>query len=159
MTEQQTIEQGEFETLMSKKISHLLNLYSMVDELDETNSDDLQKKLTIFGNIYEIIGDLEAFAVGKSKLNYAYRKEVNATAYLNKTKSKDGLRNLTSKERESVAELATRKYRKLEAEYEHESRKWQNRRDSVLEQINIMKRKQDGIGNTWDKANYINGFA
>jgi hypothetical protein len=159
MAEQQDVQQSEFETLMGKKIGHLLELYKMTDELDESNSDDLQKKLTVYGNIYEIIGDLEAFAVGKSKLNYAYRKEVNATAYLNKTKSKDGLRTLTSKERESVAELATRQYRKLEAEYEHESRKWQNRRDSVLEQINIMKRKQDGIGNTWDKANYINGLA
>jgi len=149
--------QSEFERLMGHKLQRIAELYKMTDQLDEKNSVDLQEKLTIYGDIFEIFGDLEAFAVGKAKLNYAHRKEVNANTYLTKTKNKDGTRTLTSKERESVAELSTRHYRRLEAEYEHEAKKWQNRRESILEQINIMKRKQDAIGNLWEKANYING--
>lgn len=147
---------SEFNKEMESRLIELSNLYQMADPLSDDDLMELQQKLVLYGRIYEIIGDLEAFAAGKSKMNYAYRKEVAAQTYLSKTQDKSGKR-LTSTERDAVAELASKKYRRLEAEYEYESKRWSNRREAVLEQINILKRKHDGICNMWNRANSLNG--
>lgn len=156
MSEPKEQARTEFNREMESRLLELSNLYQMADPLSDDDLLELQNKLVLYGRIYEIIGDLEAFAAGKSKMNYAYRKEVAAQTYMSKKQDRTGKR-FTSTERDMIAELASKKYRRLEAEYEYESRRWANRREAVLEQINIMKRKHDGICNMWNRANSLNG--
>lgn len=139
-------------------------LYVQANACQEDDPLQLQEKLTLFGQIYEIAGDFEAEATGLWKLHYAYRQETHASAYMSRTKSRptdpnETPRTLTGKERDAIAERATFTYRRLEAEYERLSLKWANRKKAILEQINIMKRKQDGQLALWGKANYINGYS
>lgn len=152
----------EFETIEAEKIGLLSELYSEAEQRDDNDPLELQEKLTLYGQVHEIMGDLEAFAVGQEKLNYAYRHEVYAQTYMHRRHKFDvnnekTTEKLTSKEREMTAELAVKGYRRAEAIYLQNGKKWRNRRDSVLEQINIMKRRQDLFSDQWNKANFING--
>jgi hypothetical protein len=158
--EPQGPQRTQFEVLMEDTLAHLTMLYDTVRDHDEEQPIELMEKLTVYGQIFQVIGDLQAFAIGQAELNYAYRKEVNASAYMSKKKPKEETaKAYTSKEREMVAEYSTLKFRRLEAQYRGEAKKWENRREAVLEQINIMKRKQDGNQILWDRANSTNGYA
>jgi hypothetical protein len=149
-----------YEQNEAAQIKRLMELYKMSEEKLEDDPLELQEKMTLFGEIYEIMGDLEALAVGQKELAYAYRQEVNAHKFLHAAKVKQGetVKKPTGDERKAYAELAVRPYRRNEARFAEESKKWKNRRDSVLEQINIMKRRQDLFVDQWEKANYINGY-
>jgi hypothetical protein len=157
------VEQPEvvhYEKIEANEIKRMAELYRLADERKDSDPLELQEKLTLYGQIHEIMGDLEAYAVGQEKLAYAYRQEVAAHSFMHKKKVmvEGTMTKLTGEERRAVAELAVRKYRRNEARFAEESKKWKNRRDSVLEQINIMKRRQDLFTDQWGKANYINGY-
>ena len=147
----------DFDRVQAETLGLLAKLYAESNQRDDTIMLDLQEKMTFYGQIYEIMGDLEAFAVGQREMNYAYRKEINAKTFISKVENKG--KKLTAKEREAVAELATKPYRVAEARYAEEAAKWRNRRDAVQEQINIMKRRQDGFYNQWNQANLVNGYS
>lgn len=150
-----------YEKQENEQIARLSKLYGMANERTEDDPLDLQEKLTLYGEIFEIMGDLEALAVGQKELAYAYRQETNAQKYLHTANAKigDTVKKLTGDERKAVAELAVRDFRRNEARFAEASKKWKNRRDSVLEQINIMKRRQDLFGDQFNKANFINGYS
>ncbi len=144
----------DFET---EKLMELTALYAETDNKLESDLMQLQEKMTLYGNIFEIMGDLEAEATGMEKLAYAYRHEATANTFM-KRKADDQGNKLTGEERKAVAEIAVRSFRRKEAKYAGASKKWRNRRESVLEQINIMKRRQDLFTDEWNKANFINGY-
>jgi hypothetical protein len=154
-------EVAKYELIESNKIKELSELYEMAGKRLDDDPLDLQEKLTLYGQIHEIMGDLEAYAVGQEKLAYALRQETNAQTYMHKkhVKIEGTLVKLTAEERKMTAELAVRKYRRNEARFAQDSKKWKNRRDSVLEQINIMKRRQDLFTDQWGKANSLNGYS
>lgn len=139
----------------------ITELYREANEKLEDDPLELQEKMTIYGNIFELMGDLEAAATGQKELAYAYRQEMNAKKFFYTVNMKQGetTKKLTADERKAIAELSVRQYRRNEARFAEESKKWKNRRDSVLEQINIMKRRQDLFTDQWGKANYINGYS
>lgn len=166
MVEVAKVQQPEviaFEETEAKALRELSELYAMAGERLDTDPLELQEKLTLFGQIHEIMGDLEAVAVGQEKLAYAYRQEVAARKFMSSRQmdlDKDGkLTKLTGDERRAVSELTVMRYRRNEARFAQESKKWRNRRDSVLEQINIMKRRQDLFTDQWNKANFTNGYS
>lgn len=150
-----------YERQENEQIARLSELYKMANDKLEDDPLELQEKLTLYGDIFEIMGDLEALAVGQKELAYAYRQETNAQKYLHTVNMKlgDTVKKLTGDERKAVAELAVRDFRRNEARFAEASKKWKNRRDSVLEQINIMKRRQDLFADQFSKANYINGYS
>lgn len=156
-------QQDEFKRSFAQEFALLAELYHEANQKREDDPLELQEKLTLYGQIYETMGELEAVATGQAKLAYAQRHEVSARTYMHRryrqdVNKKDTTEKLSAKERDSVAELACTPYRRKEAKYAEESKRWQNRRESVLEQINIMKRRQDLFSDTWDKANFINGY-
>lgn len=159
--EQKRPEVIHYEQQEGEALRRLTELYEMAaDKLDDDPL-ELQEKMTLYGDIFEIMGDLEAYAVGQKELAYAYRQEMKAKKFLHTLNMKigDTAKKLTADERNAVAELASRPYRRNEARFAEESKKWKNRRDSVLEQINIMKRRQDLFADQWGKANFINGYS
>lgn len=166
MTEQAQMENTEevvlYEKIETDELKRLAELYMMTKEHDDSDPLDLQEKMTVYGQIFEIMGDMEAAALGQEKLAYAIRHEVAAQKYLHskhvRKEGESSLTKLTGDERKAVAEMAVKKYRRNEARFAQESKKWRNRREAVLEQINIMKRRQDLFGDQWDKANFINGY-
>ncbi len=146
-----------YDIFEGEKLRALTAFYAEADEREETNPLQLQEKMTIYGNILEIMGDLEAEATGMEKLAYAYRQEMNANRFLNSRTDNQG-NKLTGDERKAVAEIAVKSFRRKEAKFAGASKKWRNRKESVLEQINIMKRRQDLFTDEWNKANFINGY-
>ena len=156
--EETTDLKATYDAIEKQGFDNLAALYAMANERSEDDPLELQEKMTLYGNIMEIMGDLEAAAVGMEKLAYAYRQEKKADAFLRNKKSEKGGK-LSSDERKAIAELAVKGLRRQEAHFAEASKKWRNRKDSVLEQINIMKRKQDLHGDNWNKANYINGYS
>lgn len=166
MAELPKVEQPEviaYEEHETKTLRQLSELYAMTNERQDNDPLELQEKLTLYGHIHEIMGDLEALAVGQEKLAYAYRQEMAARKFMSSKQldlDKSGKpTKLTGDERRAVSELAVVRYRRNEARFAQESKKWKNRRDSVLEQINIMKRRQDLFTDQWNKANFTNGYS
>ncbi|QFG05738.1 hypothetical protein 035JT001_71 [Bacillus phage 035JT001] len=154
-------EVAHYDKKQSQELARLAELYSEADKRDDNDPLMLQEKMTFYGMIYEIMGDMEALATGQEKLAYAYRQEVSARKFIHTKQIEENgtMRKLTGEERKAVAELAVRKYRRNEARFAEESKKWKNRRESVLEQINIMKRRQDLFADQWNKANALNGYS
>ncbi|QFG05382.1 hypothetical protein 031MP004_72 [Bacillus phage 031MP004] len=154
-------EVAHYDKIQSEELSKLAGLYAEAEKRDDNDPLMLQEKMTFYGMIYEIMGDMEALATGQEKLAYAYRQEVSARKFIHTKQIEENgsMRKLTGEERKAVAELAVRKYRRNEARFAEESKKWKNRRESVLEQINIMKRRQDLFADQWNKANALNGYS
>jgi hypothetical protein len=119
------------------KIDRLRELYAKTNGLDEDYPKDLLDKLSIYGQILSIIGDLHADSTKDWKLAEAQRRDSIANFY-----SKfEG----TVKDKEMEAEAKSKNERQKEAEYEGESLKWKNRYNSTVEQIQIMKKKYDHL--------------
>lgn len=120
------------------KLQRLSELHKKAAGLNEDLPPDLLNKLTIFGEIYEIMGGLHAEAVGDWRLKEALRRETIATVY---SLDPEG----TVKDREMKAEFAAKDARKEEAAAEKEATRWKNARDSYLEKINILKKRYDHL--------------
>lgn len=131
-------------------------LWGMSQRLNEDNPDHLQMKLTLYGQLYEFTGKFLAGARSDARLAKLDRQEEEAKIFLGSKNKKDGGK-YTEKEREKKAFLAARLLYKREIEYDNEADRWDNARDSILEQINIMKRKQDVLNNLFGRGNSLNG--
>jgi hypothetical protein len=129
-------------------------LWGQTQRLNEDNPDHLVQKLTLYGQLYEWTGKFLASARSDARLAKLERQEQEARVFLKTPKGKDGY---TEKEREKKAFLAAKLLIKREIEYENEADRWANARDSILEQINIMKRKQDVQINIFQRGNSLNG--
>lgn len=140
-----------------KDYEYFKQIYGMTERLNERNPDQLQQKLTLYGTLYELTGKFEAEAYGEAELYDFQVKNLWDEIYLQtKTDRKTGDK-LTAKEREAIAELGCKELRQKRYEAKSEMKRWEMARESILEQINIMKRKQDSFNVQWEKANYING--
>ena len=119
------------------KIDRLKELYAKTNGLDEDYPKDLLDKLSIYGQILSIIGDLHAECTKDWKLAEAERRDTIANFY----SQFEG----TIKDKEMEAEAKSKAQRQKEAELEGESIKWKNRYNSTLEQIQIMKKRYDHL--------------
>ncbi|MED5050626.1 hypothetical protein P9850_01915 [Anoxybacillus rupiensis] len=127
------------------KLDKLTELYKKAASLNEELPAQLIEKMSLYGQIYELLGFLHAEAEGDYGLKEAERKEVIATVFCLDPEK-------TVKEREMKAELASVPKRKEEAEARKEAIRWKNARESVLEQINIMKKKYEHLVNVLQKG-------
>jgi len=127
------------------KVEKLTELYKKAASLNEELPAQLIEKMGLYGQIYELLGSLHAEAEGEYGLKEAERKEVIATVFCLDPEK-------TVKEREMKAELASIPKRKEEAEARKEAIRWKNARESVLEQINIMKKKYEHLCNVLQKG-------
>jgi len=127
------------------KTQRLSELYKKAASLNEELPMELMQKLSVYGQIYETLGAIHADAEGDYCMKEAERKEIIATVFCLDPEK-------TVKEREMKVELAAAEKRKEEAEARKEMTRWKNARESVLEQINIMKRKYEHLVNVLQKG-------
>jgi hypothetical protein len=125
---------------MMSKTEKLAELYKKANVLNEELPKELMDKLSIYGQILEILGGLWAAATKDWKLNESKRRESIATIY---SLDPEG----TSKDREMKAEMGSSEWRRAEAESEAESLRWKNAFISVESQINIMKKRYEHLVN------------
>ncbi|KIO62116.1 hypothetical protein B4065_3336 [Caldibacillus thermoamylovorans] len=122
------------------KIDDLKRLYSQASKLDEEYPKQIIDKLSIYGQILEILGNLWAAATLDWKLAEAKRRETIANVY---SLDPQG----SNKDREMKAEMAAAKWRQEEAKYEAETQRFKNAYTSVLEQIQILKKRYEHLVN------------
>jgi hypothetical protein len=125
---------------VSNKEDKLKELYKSASTFNEDFPAQLMNKLSIYGQILEILGGLHSEAVGQWKLAEAKRRETLATVY---SLDPEG----SNKDRENKAEMAAAQSRKEEAETERDATRWKNAYNSTSEQINIMKKRYDHLVN------------
>lgn len=118
------------------KTDKLRELYAKAASLNEELPKELMDKLSIYGQILEILGGMWAAATKDWKLAEAKRRETIATIY---TLDPEG----TTKDREMKAEMAAAEWRQKEAEYEAEALRWKAAYLSTQEQIQILKKKYE----------------
>lgn len=123
----------------------LSQLYKKASSLNEDLPPQLMDKLSIYGQILELIGGLHADSVGTWKLKEAARRETLATIY---SLDPEG----SNKDRENKAEMGAAIARREEAEAEKEATRWKNAYNSTNEQINIMKKRYDHLVNVFNKG-------
>lgn len=112
-------------------LDKLKSLYSQANSLNEDLPGDVMKKLSLYGQILEILGGFHANSVRAWKLAEAHRREAIASAY----SYSDG----SIKDKENNAEVAAAPKRREEAEAEAEATRWKNAYISTQEQIQILK--------------------
>ena len=127
------------------KTDKLTLLYKKASTLNEDLPKELMDKLSLYGQILEIIGGLHAEAVGAWKMAEALRRETIATCY---SLDPEG----SNKDREHKAEMAATQARQEEAQTEKEATRWKNAYNSTNEQINIMKKRYDHLVNVFQKG-------
>jgi hypothetical protein len=130
-------EEGEVSMSRTEKLKEL---YKKANVLDEENPKQLIDKLSIYGQILELVGGMHADSVGEWKLAEALRKETLATVY---SLDPEG----SNKDREQKAELSAVEQRRKEAKTEAEATRWKNAYNSTLEQIQIMKKRYEHLTN------------
>lgn len=123
-----------------KKVDRLKRLYKQAEQLNEENPKELIDKLSIYGQILELLGGLWAAAHSDWKMAEATRKETIASVY---SLDPEG----TNKDREMKAEMAAKEWRRKEAQYEAEALRWKNAYTSTQEQIQIMKKRYEHMQN------------
>jgi hypothetical protein len=131
------------------KTEKLAQLYKKANSLNEDLPKELMDKLSLYGQILEILGGLHAEAVKEWKLAEAKRREVIATAivYGVEMAADDGepMQVKTAKEKEAAAEVIGSQTRREEALAEAEAQRWKNAYSSTLEMVNILKKKYDHL--------------
>lgn len=132
---------------MSKRTEKLAELYKKANNMNDELPKELIEKLSLYGQILEIIGGLHAEAVKAWKLAEANRREVIAAAIAYGAELEGVETPKTAKEREAAAEVAGAEARKKEALAEYEATRWRNAYQSTLEVIQILKKKYEHLSN------------
>jgi hypothetical protein len=127
------------------KTEKLAQLYKKASSLNEDLPKELMDKLSLYGQILEIIGGLHSESVGAWKMAEAFRRETLATIY---SLDPEG----TVKDKENKAEMGATQARREEAKAEAEAQRWKNAYNSTNEQINIMKKRYDHLVNVFQKG-------
>jgi hypothetical protein len=130
---------------MDNKVKRLSELYKQANQLNEEFPKELIEKLSIYGQILEIIGGLWADAHSEWKLAEAKRKDTIATVY---SLDPEG----TNKDREMKAEMAAKEWRLKESQFEGEALRWKAAYQSVIEQIQILKKRYEHMQNVLNNS-------
>lgn len=131
--------------MSASRTDKLKDLYKKANSLNEDLPKELMDKLSLYGQILEIIGGLHAESVGAWKMAESARRETLATVY---SLDPEG----SNKDRENKAEMAAAQARRDEAQAEKEATRWKNAYNSTNEQINIMKKRYDHLVNVFNKG-------
>lgn len=122
-------------------------LYKQASGLNEDLPAQLMNKLSIYGDILEIIGGLHSASVGAWKLAESKRRETIAGAMVYGAEVEGGQQAKTAKEKEAIAEVVGAEARREEALAEQEATRWKNAYMSTQEQIQIMKKRYEHLCN------------
>lgn len=124
------------------KAEKLSTLYKKANALNEELPAELMSKLSLYGQVLELIGGLHADSVKAWKLAEAKRRETIASAIVYGAEL-EGKEVKTAKEKEAAAEVIGATARLEEALAEAEATRWKNAYCSTQEMVNILKKKYD----------------
>lgn len=121
--------------------NNLVETHKTAKILDEETM--IEDKISAYGHVMDIVGQLHSIALEEKELAYANRKEAEADLYFKyrEGKGEDGKKH-SSKDAEKKAEKDLVPYRTKEREWIRNAKRWENARGYVLEQINILKKVQ-----------------
>lgn len=125
--------------MSESRTNKLAVLYKKAGTLNEDYPHELIKKLSIYGQILELVGGMHADAVREWKLAESRRREVIASAMIYHAEL-EGAEIKTAADRAAAAEVAGAQARREEAIAEGTAQKWRNAKDAIENQINIMKK-------------------
>lgn len=134
------------------KTEKLAVLYKKANTLNEELPKELMDKLSIYGQILELLGGLHAESLASWKLAEAKRREVIANAVVYGAELEGVQAIKTAAEKAAVGEVIAAEARKEEALAEAEAQRWKNAYSSTSEQINIMKKRYDHLVNVFNKG-------
>lgn len=124
-------------------VKRIEELYKSTEHLDENNPDDVLKKAEIYGMILEDVGDLHYISITAWKYADALKKESYALAIIRERPS-----GRTVEAHREMAVLESQEWRWKMAEWEGLTKRWENAKTTIEEQIKIMKWKVK-----WELAN------
>lgn len=124
-------------------VKRIEELYKSTERLDENNPDDVLKKAEIYGMILEDVGDLHYISITAWKYADALKKEAYALAII-----RERPQGRTVETHREMAVLESQEWRWLMAEWEGLTKRWENAKTTIEEQIKIMKWKVK-----WELAN------
>lgn len=119
-------------------------LYKKANSLNEELPKELIEKLSLYGQILEVIGGLHSEAVKAWRLAEAKRRETIASAIVYGAEL-EGTQANTAKEKEAAAEVIGAQARREEAIAEAEAQRWKNAFVSTSEFLQILKKRYDHL--------------
>lgn len=127
-----------------KLYKNLITTHNLAKILDEESR--IEEKIQAYGHVMDIVGQLQSLALEEKEAAYAKRKEAEATYYFafreGKVEVEGEKKRYNSKEAEYLVQKAILPHRSNEREWIKNSKRWENARGYVLEQINILKKSQ-----------------
>lgn len=124
----------------------LKDLYQRANSLNEELPSELMTKLSLYGQILELIGGLHSESVKAWRLAEAKRRETIASAIVYGAEL-EGTETKTAKEKEAAAEVIGAPARWAEAIAEAEAQRWKNAYLSTSEAIQILKKRYEHMQN------------
>lgn len=128
--------------MANSRTEKLSQLYKKANALHEELPKELMEKLSLYGQVLELIGGLHSEAVKAWRLAEAKRREVIASGIVYGAEL-EGTQLNTAKEKEAAAEVIGAQARREEALAESEAQRWKNAYISTQEMIQILKKKYD----------------
>jgi hypothetical protein len=133
----------------NKIVKDIKGLYDTADSLDE-NPDGWLQKAEIFTMIMSKVGDLHYISIQAWKYADALKKESYALAILSERP-----KGRTTDQHREMAVLESQEWRWKIGEWEGYTKRWENAKVTIEEQIKILKKKV-----SWEMAhmgNQVNG--
>ncbi|AYP68804.1 hypothetical protein BpsM61_00030 [Bacillus phage vB_BpsM-61] len=125
-----------------KIVEGITTLYNTAESLMD-HPDDILKKAEIYGMILEKVGDLHYISIQAWKYADALKKESKALSMI-----QERPKGRTVEVHREMAVLESQEWRMKLAEWEGLTKRWENAKGSIEEQIKIMKWKVK-----WELAN------
>jgi hypothetical protein len=122
-------------------VNTITGLYNTAESLDD-NPDGWLQKAEVFGMILEKVGDLHYISIQAWKYADALKKETYALAIISERP-----KGRTTDQHREMAVLESQEWRWKIGEWEGYTKRWENAKDTITEQINILKKKV-----TWEVA-------
>lgn len=137
-----TDEELTFSVGYEQLYKNLKEAHETANMLDEETM--IEDKLSAYGHVLYIVGQLHSIAIEEKERAYAERKYMESELYFkhrngeNKEKVK-----YSSADAKHKAEMDLRKYRIEEREWIKNAKRWENAHNYLNEQINILKKVQN----------------
>lgn len=119
----------------------LVEVHNTARVLDEDSR--IEEKIQAYGHVLDVVGQLHSIALEEKEGAYASRKEKESELYfLYREGRGEDRKKYSGKDAEYKAQKDLIPYRTKEREWIRNSKRWENARGYILEQINILKKVQ-----------------
>lgn len=110
--------------------------YGTIESMDDSDPEEILKICQVQAMILELYGELHSISIEGWKYAESLKKEAYALTVVS-----DRPPGMTVEQHKQIATLDSQEWRWKMAEWEGLTRRWANAKDSVQEQINILKWK------------------